>query len=84
MPVTAAKRRETKSPFNQPPSRLPGRSLAERIEVVLYDKLLMWVFLPVVIGMWAVFEWIGWAFLIPRQPIVYTLTANPTRPPDPP
>jgi hypothetical protein len=73
--VFVAKRRETKSPFKRPPARLPGQSLGERIESVLYDKVLMWVFLPVVIGLWAVFEWIGWAFSIPRQPVAYTVAA---------
>jgi len=76
MSVSArAGQRKTRPPFKQRPLRLPGQSLAERIDAVLMDKLLLWIFMPTFMVVVAAIEWVGWAFSVNRRPVTCTVAA---------
>jgi hypothetical protein len=68
-------KRETKTPIKTPPLRQPGQSLREHIMDVANDQLWPLIMMMTMTWMWAILEWCGTLFHLPRHPWIYTLIA---------
>lgn len=63
----------TRLPIVEEPLPGAGDSLREEVETLLFDKVLFWVFMTVVLGLLAFHEWAGWMFSWERQPLAITI-----------
>lgn len=69
------KKRETKSPIKDLPVRLPGQSVRDQIDEVLWEKTLTWVFVALFVVVLAVLEWLYSLLKLPRSPWTITIMA---------
>lgn len=63
------------SPLKGKPLRNPGQSVDEALRDLVDDKLLPYFFLPMFFWLIAGLEWLAVARQLPRQPVLYALTA---------
>lgn len=64
-----------KSPLKDPPLRNPAQSLSEYKEDLLSDKLLGYFLYPVILLMWAGYEWYRYFLKTPPMPWISTFIA---------
>jgi hypothetical protein len=64
-----------RSPLKDPPLRVPGQSLNSEIQSAIDDATLFWILLPLVLWVFAGFEWWGLTRGIARQPEWFALAA---------
>ena len=65
----------TKSPIKTPPLRQPGQYLREKKDDILNDQVWPFLMAVIMIWLWAMLDWCGTWFHLPRQPWIYTLIA---------
>ncbi|MGB5733125.1 MAG: nuclease-related domain-containing protein [Thiohalocapsa sp.] len=69
------KDQRTRSPIKGKALREPGQSLAEQLEDLVYDRMLLWLLLPLLFGLLAGLEWWRWYREAPYNPLFYTVVA---------
>ena len=65
----------TRSPIKGKALREPGQSLSEQLEDLVYDRMLLWLLLPLLFGLLAGLEWWRWYREAPYNPLFYTVVA---------
>jgi len=64
-----------KSPLKDNPLRNPGESLDKEISVLLYDEVLLYVLLSLLMVAMALEEWLRWYLNSPPSPFVFSVMA---------
>ena len=68
--------KETKSPIKEPPARVPGQSLDERINRLWDSRVLEPLLVAVMLGFLAYMEWLRYFFYLKPLPILYSAMAG--------
>ncbi len=62
-----------RSPLKANPLRNPGQSIDQHIRELFDDKILSYIFAPVLLGVIAALEWLRWYTNPPPAPLLFTL-----------
>ena len=64
-----------KSPLKDNPLRNPGESLDRKIDDFVYDEILLYLFIGILMFTTSLTEWFRWYYSVPPNPFVYTIVA---------